>query len=155
MAPVGLEEPQMNMPERHVVMSFVSADDASAAVLLLHQLGLASTDVASYTPGQMRARAATVLGRACPPSPPGLEPELVVAQRELARLGHSFVLVRAGNEALLPGIRSIAAEAHAHTLHTSTDRAVQGASPLAAARSMSSPAPLGPWRTVARPFAAP
>ena len=82
----------MHKPARHVVMSFVSADDATAAVLLLHQLGLASADVASYTPGEMRARAAIVMGRVCPPTLPGLEPELVATQRELARRGHSFVL---------------------------------------------------------------
>ena len=61
----------MRKPTQHVVMSFVSADDATAAVLLLHQLGLASTDIASYTSAQMRARAAAVLGRVCPPTPPG------------------------------------------------------------------------------------
>ena len=110
----------MRESTRHVVMSFVSADDATAVVLLLHQLGLASADVASYTPGEMRSRAAIVLGRVCPPTAPGLEPELVATQRELARHGHSFVLVRSSSESLLQRACGIAAEAHAHTVQTST-----------------------------------
>ena len=150
MAPVGLKEPQMHKPAQHVVMSFVSADDASAAVLLLHQLGLASTDVASYTPEQMRTHAATVLGRACPPPPPGMEPELVITQRELARLGHSFVLARAGSATLLQRICRVAAEAHAF--------GVQATSAGASARRprpTASSTPTGRWQTAARPSTAP
>jgi hypothetical protein len=152
----------MHTPERHVVMSFVSADDATAAVLRLHLLGLPSADVASYTPGQMRARAASVLGRVCPPTPPGLEPELVATQRELARLGHSFVLVRAGREALLPGIRSIAAEAHAHSLQTSTGRPPAAHPVAAVARFAVNRKPLAaggrhpvPWSEESRPSVRP
>lgn len=145
----------MHQPARHVVMSFVSADDATAAVLLLHQLGLASANVASYTPGQMRARAAIVLGRVCPPTPPGLEPELVATQRELARQGHSFVLVRASSESLLQRICRIAAEAHAHTVQPSTGRAMQGAPIRSAAWPMTSSAPTDRWRTAVRPSTAP
>ena len=115
----------MQQPAHHIVMSFVSADDATTAVLLLHQTGLPCTDIACYTPGQMRARAATVLGRVCPPTRPGLEPELVATQRELARRGHSFVLVRASTECQLQRVGWIAAEAHA-TVQTSPVGATRG-----------------------------
>ena len=145
----------MHKPARHVVMSFVSADDATAAVLLLHQLGLASADVASYTPGEMRARAAIVLGRVCPPTPPGLEPELVVTQRELARHGHSFVLVCASSVALLQRICRIAAEAHAHSVQTSTGCATHSVPARPTARPVTRSARTGGWRTVASPAAAP
>lgn len=137
----------MHKPTQHVVMSFVSADDATAAVLLLHQLGLASTDVASYTPQQMCERAAAVLRRACPAAPPGTEPELVITQRELARRGHSFVLARAGSAALLQRICHVAAEAHAHS--------VQAAPARPARRPTTSSAPTGRWRTAAHPSTAP
>lgn len=137
---------------RHVVMSFVSADDATVAVLLLHHADLASADVSSFTPGQMRARAAIVLGRACPP---GLKPELVFTQRELARHGHSFVLVRVSTESLLRRVRRIAAEARAHTVQTSSGRATQSAPARSAVRAKTSSLPTGRWRAVAGSAAAP
>ena len=143
----------MRKPAQHVVMSFVSADDASAAVLLLHQLGLASTDIASYTSAQMRTRAATVLGRVSPPSAPGLEPLLVITQRELARCGHSFVLARCSSQPLLQRICRVAAETHAHGVQTSSGQAA----PARPARrpATASSAPTGRWRTAARPSTAP
>lgn len=143
MALPGLKEPQMRKPAQHVLMSFVSADDATAAVLLLHQLGLANTDVASYTCEQMRRRAAIVLGRTSPATPAGFDPELVSTQRELARRGHSFVLARAGNAALLQRICRVAAEAHAHS--------VQAAPARPARRPTTSSAPTGRWQTAAHP----
>ena len=140
----------MPKPAQHVVMSFVSADDATAAVLLLPQLGLASTDVASYTPEQMRTRAATVLAHACPPPPPGMEPDLVITQRELARLGHSFVLARAGSATLLQRICRVAAEAHAHGVQATPAKATaRRPSPTA------SSAPRDRWQTAARPSTGP
>lgn len=145
----------MRKPISHVVMSFVSADDATAAVLMLHQLGLASTDVASYTSEQMRLRAAAVLGRTCPPAPPGLEPLLVITQRELARRNHSFVLARAGSETLLQRICRVAAEAHAHSVQTSTPRAAQARPARPARRPTTRSAPTGRWRTAAHPSTAP
>jgi hypothetical protein len=143
----------MRKPTQHVVMSFASADDATAAVLLLHQLGLASTDIASYTPAQMRARAAVVLGRVCPPTTLGLEPLLVITQRELARCGHSFVLARSRNQLLLHRICRIAAETHAHGVQTSSSQA----EPARPARRLAtaSSAPTGRWRTAAHPSTAP
>ena len=137
----------MRKPAQHVLMSFVSADDATAAVLLLHQLGLDGTDVASYTSEQMRLRAAAVLSRACPATPPGMEPELVITQRELARRGHSFVLARAGSAALLQRICRVAAEAHAHS--------VQAAPAQPARRPTTSSAPTGRWQTAERPSTGP
>ena len=131
----------MRKPARHVVMSFVSADDATAAVLLLHELGLAGADVASYTPEQMRTRAAVVLARAC-------RPELAMAQRELAQRGHSFVLARAGSESLLQHICRIAAETYAHTVQAAPAGTV-------AARATASSAPTGRWQTAARPSTGP
>jgi len=146
----------MHKPARHVVMSFVSADDATAAVLLLHQLGLASADVASYTPGEMRARAAIVMGRVCPPTLPGLEPELVATQRELARRGHSFVLTHCRSDSLLQRIRVIAAEAHAHSVQTSAAQATPTVPVTSAAWPATHPAPttIGRWRTTQHPSAA-
>jgi hypothetical protein len=141
----------MRKPTQHVVMSFVSADDATAAVLLLHQLGLSSTDIASYTSAQMRSRAATVLGRVCPPTPPG-EPLLVITQRELARCGHSFVLARCSSQPLLQRICRIAAETHAHGVQTS---ASQAALTRPAHRPTTNSAPTGRWRTAAHPSTAP
>lgn len=116
----------MRKPARTVMMSFISADDATVAVLLLHQLGLASTDVVSYTPGQMRAHSTRALNDVCRSTPPGLQPEGVVAQRELAHQGHSFVLVRAGSGPLLQRICRIAAEAHAHTVQSLAGRSTPG-----------------------------
>ena len=134
----------MRTPTCHVVMSFISADDATAAVLLLHELGLPDADVASYTPQQMQSRAAIVLGRVCPP---GQGSELLIAQRELARRGHSFVLARAGSEPLLQRICRIAAEAHAHNVQATPARP--------AASATASSAPTGRWRTAARLSTAP
>ncbi len=131
----------------HVVMSFVSADDATVTVLLLHELGLASADIASYTPEEMGRRAAIVLGRACPPAPPGFAPALVITQRELARRGHSFVLARAVNEWLLQRICRIAAEAHAHS--------VQATPAGSALRPTTSSVPTNRWQTAARPSTGP
>lgn len=148
MALDGLKEPQMHQPAHHVVMSFVSADDATIAVLLLHQAGLPSTDIACYTPGQMRARAAIVLGRVCPPTPPGLEPELVATQRELARLGRSFVLVCASTESQLQRIGWIAAEAHA-TAQTSPSGATRGQHSRSAAPPIASSTLAGRRQTTA------
>ena len=142
----------MRKPTQHVVMSFVSADDATAAVLMLHQLGLSSTDITSYTSVQMRARAAAVLGRVCPPTPPGLEPLLVVTQRELARCGHSFVLARCSSQLLLQRICRIAAETCAHGVQTSSSPAVPA---RPARRPTTSSAPTGRWRTAAHPSTAP
>jgi hypothetical protein len=129
MAPKGFEEQQMHKPARHVVMSFVSADDATVAVLLLLQLGLASSAVCGFTPAQMRAKVALTLSPVYPPAPapPGPECELLATQRELARHGHSFVLVRASSQAQLKHICRIAAEAHAMTVRTSTVRATLAA----------------------------
>lgn len=137
----------MHKPAQHVVMSFVSADDATAAVLLLHELGLASTDVASYTCEQMRRRATAVLGPACAATPPGMEPELVITQRELALRGHSFVLARARTESLLQRICRVAAEAHAHS--------VQAAPGQPARRPTASSVPTGRWQTAVHPSTAP
>ncbi len=144
----------MRKPTQHVVMSFVSADDATAAVLLLHQLGLASADITSYTSAQMRTRAAAVLGRVCPPTPPGLEPLLVITQRELARCGHSFVLARCSSR-LLQRIRTIAAQTCAHSVQTSTPRAAQAKPARPAHRPTAGSAPTGRWRTAAHPSTAP
>lgn len=144
----------MQKPVRHVVMSFESADDATTAVLLLHQVGLASADITSYTPAQMRARAATVLGRVCTPTPAGLEPELVATQRELARLGHSFVLVRCGTESLLQRVCRIAAEAHA-CVQTSSVGATRGRSARTPAPPIASSARTGRWQTTAHPSTSP
>ena len=147
----------MRKPARHVVMSFVSADDATAAVLRLYELGLASADIASYTPAQMRARAAVVLDRACPPAPPGLEPELVITQRALARLGHSFVLVRCSSESLFQRIGRIATETHAHSVRSSPTGFMPAASARRSARPiapMANSAPTGRWQTAARPSTA-
>jgi hypothetical protein len=145
MALVGPKEPQMRKPAQHVVMSFVSADDATAAVLLLHELGLAGTDVTSYTPEQMRMRAAAILDRTCQPTAPGSEPELVITQRELARRGHSFVLARAGSATLLQRICRVAAETQAY-----------GVQAVASARQpTASSAPTGRWQTAARPSTSP
>jgi hypothetical protein len=149
---MGSKEPQMRKPTQHVVMSFASADDATAAVLMLHQLGLAGTDIASYTSAQMRARAAAVLGRVCPPTPPG-EPLLVITQRELARCGHSFVLARCNSQPLLQRICRVAAETHAHGVQTSSSQAAP-ARPTRLAATASS-APTGRWRTAAHPSTAP
>ena len=138
----------MRKPVRHVVMSFVSADDTTAAVLRLHELGLASADIASCTPDQMSRRAAIVLGRICPPTPPGFEPALVITQRELARRGHSFVLARAGSATLLQRISRVAAEAHACGVQATPARS-------SVRKPTTSSAPTGRWQTAARPSTGP
>ncbi len=145
----------MHAPNRHIVMSFVSADDATVAVLLLYQLGLASADVASYTPAQMRARASIVLARAGAPTPPGLLSDRVIAQRELARCGHSFVLVRARSAPQLKRIGRIAAEAHAYRAPPLPERAAPRRPMTAMAGLVADAAPPGPRRATAIPATLP
>ena len=124
----------MLKPARTVMMSFVSADDATVAVLLLHQLGLSGTDVVSCTPEQMRARTTHALKGVCPSTPQGLQPEWTATQRKLAHEGHSFVLVRASSGPLLQRICRIAAEAHAHTVQPFAARSTPSAPAPSAAR---------------------
>ncbi len=152
---LGLKELQMRKPTRNVTMSFVSADDATVAVLMLHQLGLASTDIVSYTPGQMRARATLELSATYPSTVPGLEREPMATQRELARHGHSFVLVRAHSGPLLQRICRIAAEAHAHTVMPSASRSTPGAPARPSARPASSTPPTAHWQTASSPSLSP
>lgn len=93
---------------RHVVMSFVSADDATTAVLLLMQRGFDATAVSCYTPAQMR--------RSGPLSRLGLPLHLLIAQRELGRRGHSIVAARAVGERMVESATDVGRETHAHSL---------------------------------------
>jgi hypothetical protein len=93
----------------HVVISFASADDASAAVLMLQGADVAADSVACYTPAQMQRPAA--LGSL------GLPAYLLTAQRELARHGYSIVAARGVEGAMVQAVACIARATHAHSAH--------------------------------------
>ena len=79
----------------------------------------------------------------------------MATQRELARHGHSFVLVRAHSGPLLQRICRIAAEAHAHTVMPSASRSTPGAPARPSARPASSTPPTAHWQTASSPSLSP
>jgi hypothetical protein len=107
-------------PTPHIVMCFASADDATTAMLMLHERGFGGAEAACCTAAQMRARLAN------PPVSSSQDWSVIATRRELARRGYSFVLVRAMDDAEAAVIKQIADDAHAQCVqpgrrHTSEE----------------------------------
>ena len=141
----------------HVVMSFLSADDASAAVLLLLQRGFDAAGLSCYTPAQMR--------QSGPLTRLGLPLHVLSTQRDLGRRGHSIVAARATSERMVDCASAVARDTHAHALQCwdgyrlqdllapEPDAVPRGRTARRPATASSSPQYR--WRTAALPSTAP
>ena len=157
-APQGhsVAQPVAQPVAHQVVMSFLSADDASAAVLLLLQRGFDAAGLSCYTPSQMR--------QSGPLTRLGLPLHVLSTQRELGRRGHSIVAARATSERLVDTASTVARETHAHALQCWDGYRLQNLlapeptprrRPLTRRPATASSAPQYRWQTGEHPSTAP
>ena len=78
------------MPVGHVVISFPTANDMSAALAALRGGGLGDEAITTYTAQEMQAQAQADIERATGLASLGQDLNLVKAQLELARAGSSW-----------------------------------------------------------------
>lgn len=85
-------------PVGHVVVSFPTADDATAATAALRELGLRADAVTRYSDDEMTQQAERDAERAGSLASLGQELNLVKAQLALARLGYHFLVVEVDDD---------------------------------------------------------
>jgi hypothetical protein len=85
-------------PVGHVVISFPSADDASAAADALRQAGIGKEQVVRYSDVEMTRQAEIDVERAGGLASLGQELNLVKAQLDLARMGYHFLVVEVDDD---------------------------------------------------------
>jgi hypothetical protein len=86
-------------PVGHVVISFPAAAKADAAAAALAAAGFGDADVRRYTDREMLEQIAHDIERASPVAEVGQEMNLIRAQRELAKKGYHWLIVRAPDDA--------------------------------------------------------
>ena len=95
-------------PVGHIVISFPSHDAQTEAANALRNLGLADSQLTSYTPTQMIEQIDRDIERASPLAAVGQELNLVKAQRALAVNGYHWLVVQADSDDLARGIADTA-----------------------------------------------
>ena len=100
-------------PVGHVVVALPSESDWRAADAALRVAGFTGADITSYTPAQMLAQVEGDLANASSLAGLGQELNLVKAHGELARQGHSFLVVHARDQEAADTIAGIARRCHA------------------------------------------
>jgi hypothetical protein len=95
-------------PVGHVVVSFQSDTDISAATDALKDAGFDDADIRRYSPEEMVRQADHDIDRASPLAGVGQELNLVKAHRELARQGQSFLVVHAPHDEQVQRVARIA-----------------------------------------------
>lgn len=100
-------------PVGHVIVSFPTLQDTSAAADALLDAGFSDEHITRYTSDQMRAQVDIDLAKASPLAALGQEINLVRAHGELADQGYSFLVVKAPDEAQWTQVADIARHFHA------------------------------------------
>jgi hypothetical protein len=95
-------------PVGHVVVSFPSETDMSAAVDALKDAGFDDADIRRYSPEEMVRQADQDIAGASPLAGLGQELNLVKAHRELARQGQGFLVVHAPHDEQVKRVTRIA-----------------------------------------------
>lgn len=85
-------------PVGHVIVAFPSEGDTQGALNELLQNGFAPEDINVYSPEQMKRQADIDIEQAGVLAGIGQELNLVKSHRELAEKGHSFLVVKAGDD---------------------------------------------------------
>ena len=86
-------------PVGHVIVSFPTQQDMSAAADAMRDAGFADEHITRYTSDQMREQVDIDLAKASPIANLGQEINLARAHGELADQGYSFLVVKAKEEA--------------------------------------------------------
>lgn len=100
-------------PVGHVIVSFPTQQDMSAAADALRDAGFADEHITRYTSDQMREQVDIDLAKASPIANLGQEINLARAHGELADQGYSFLVVKAKEEAQWTQVAEIARRFHA------------------------------------------
>lgn len=100
-------------PVGHVVVSFPTARDQSAAAQELEELGFARDAIVHYTPAEMLAQTNADLARASSLAAVGQELNLIKAHRELAQNGFHWLVVHAPGDDLARRVAEIVKPFHA------------------------------------------
>lgn len=94
-------------PVGHVVIAFPPDTDLKAVEAALTEAG-STGKLQTLTPAEMLAQTDADLANASPMAAIGQELNLVKAHRELALLGHSFLVIEAGTEAQVDRVAGVA-----------------------------------------------
>lgn len=100
-------------PVGHVIVALPTEGDAQGALTALLRDGFAATDIASWSPEQMRRQADIDIEQAGVLAGIGQELNLVKSHRELAVKGHSFLVVRAPKDDQAQRVARVARRFHA------------------------------------------
>ena len=100
-------------PVGHVVVALPTEADCRAADAALRVAGFADEDITAYTSEQMLAQVGADLADASPLAAIGQELNLVKVHGELARRGHSFLVVYAHDQEAADRVAEIAQRCHA------------------------------------------
>jgi hypothetical protein len=95
-------------PVGHIVISFPTHESQTEAANALRNLGLADSQIASYTPSQMIEQIDRDIERASPLAAIGQELNLVKAQRALAVNGYHWLVVEANDDDLARRVADVA-----------------------------------------------
>lgn len=100
-------------PVGHVVIGFAQQADQQAARDALHAAGFAANDVVAYAADEMRALLDAQLDKATGTAGFGYEVVLAQHHRELAALGHCWLVVHAPDDRRIEAVARIARDHHA------------------------------------------
>ena len=100
-------------PVGHVIVALPTDADAQGALTALVGDGFAASDIALYSPEQMKRQADIDIDQAGVLAGIGQELNLVKAHRDLAEKGHSFLVVRAPKDEQAQHVADIARRFHA------------------------------------------
>ena len=100
-------------PVGHVIVAFPHDSDLQSALTALVRGGLPQSEIAAYTPEQMRQQADIDIEQAGVLAGIGQELNLVKAHRELAVQGHSFLVIKAPTDEVANRIAEVATTYHA------------------------------------------
>lgn len=95
-------------PVGHVVVGFARASDRDAAAQALAQRGFTEDDLVPFEAVEMHAQLEEQLGKASGVATFGYEIVLANHYRDLARDGHSWLVVRAGDDSRSAEIADVA-----------------------------------------------
>jgi hypothetical protein len=100
-------------PVGHVVVGFADHQDREDARADLRQRGFADADIVAFDAVEMKAQLDSQLGQASGAAGFGYEIVLANFYRELAAVGHEWLIVRAGNDGLSQQVADVARKHHA------------------------------------------
>lgn len=115
--PVHKDDPPKSFgvlkPVGHVVVGFAQASDRDAAAGELRQRGFRDDDLVPYDAAEMHAQLEEQLATASGAAAFGYEIVLAKQYRDLARDGHAWLVVRAGDDRRSAVVAEVAREHHA------------------------------------------